>query len=800
MSLMRPLVTIAISDLAGESALCVTLAALARHTPESHTIVLLAEETLNPQRLEHSGVPLRRIVVSAPFAVPTALNRLLEETSSPYLLFLESGAIVTAGWLNRLLAPLADPTIGLSGPSTNVAWNEQQVLPRAGGYHWSADQIDEFARSLAARYQDQRVPLDTLHSLCEFCYLYKRAVAEQIGGFDKAYADGPCWEMDFNIRAARAGFRGVWVPAAYVHRSPTPRVKVDALRRLFVRNKQLYQDRFCGLRLRGEKKDYEPHCRGEACEHFAPRELIQVKLEHSFVVPKRVAGVPHESCIPRSVDDAPSPSELTRAQVTSPRSEALPLISCIMVTRNRRAFVRQAIAYFQRQEYMNRELVILDDGDDKISDLVPEDPRIRYTSLPRAVSIGAKRNLACEMAKGKILAHWDDDDWHGARRLSHQIAPLLSGATDITGLETACFFDLERWEAWVCTPELHGRLFVGDVHGGTLVYWRSVWEKLSRYPDRSLAEDALFLRQACRQGARLHKLPADGTFVYLRHGSNAWRFSPGTYLDPAGWKRVDPDAFIPAPDRAFYAALSPALQQREWTSSATGDAPLVSCIMPTFNRRAFVPLAIRYFLRQDYANRELIILDDGEDCIADLVPADSRIRYFRLDARKVLGVKRNLACELARGSIIAHWDDDDWIAPHRLRYQVEMLTNHHVDLCGAARQLYYDPVADKAWLYEYPDVRRRWLAGNTLCYLKTFWQRNPFPEIQVGEDTRFAWSSLATNALAVPDYDFYVGLIHASNTSRKVVTGPYWHPCPSDKVYSLLGSDLAAIRQRIVDL
>lgn len=36
---------------------------------------------------------------------------------------------------------------------------------------------------------------------------------------------------------------------------------------------------------------------------------------------------------------------------------------------------------------------------------------------------------------------------------------------------------------------------------------------------------------------------------------------------------------------------------------------LVSCIMPTYNRRAPVPRAIRYFLRQDYPKRELILLD-----------------------------------------------------------------------------------------------------------------------------------------------------------------------------------------------
>lgn len=35
-------------------------------------------------------------------------------------------------------------------------------------------------------------------------------------------------------------------------------------------------------------------------------------------------------------------------------------------------------------------------------------------------------------------------------------------------------------------------------------------------------------------------------------------------------------------------------------------APLISCIMPTYNRRTFAPRAIVYFLRKDYASKELI--------------------------------------------------------------------------------------------------------------------------------------------------------------------------------------------------
>src|SRR4051794_36348973 len=91
--------------------------------------------------------------------------------------------------------------------------------------------------------------------------------------------------------------------------------------------------------------------------------------------------------------------------------------------------------------------------------------------------------------------------------------------------------------------------------------------------------------------------------------------------------------------------------------------PLISCIMPTYNRRAYVPRAIEYFLRQDYPNKELIIVDDGTDPVSDLVPADERIRYIRLNVKQPIGTKRNLACQEARGSIIIHWDDDDWHAP-----------------------------------------------------------------------------------------------------------------------------------------
>ncbi|MCP4218623.1 MAG: glycosyltransferase family 2 protein, partial [bacterium] len=59
--------------------------------------------------------------------------------------------------------------------------------------------------------------------------------------------------------------------------------------------------------------------------------------------------------------------------------------------------------------------------------------------------------------------------------------------------------------------------------------------------------------------------------------------------------------------------------------------------MPTRNRRGFVPLALRCFLHQDYPHKELVVVDDGEDKIADLLPRHLPIKYIYLDKPRSIG-------------------------------------------------------------------------------------------------------------------------------------------------------------------
>ncbi|MFN2599501.1 MAG: glycosyltransferase [Pyrinomonadaceae bacterium] len=219
--------------------------------------------------------------------------------------------------------------------------------------------------------------------------------------------------------------------------------------------------------------------------------------------------------------------------------------------------------------------------------------------------------------------------------------------------------------------------------------------------------------------------------------------------------------------------------------------PLISCIMPTADRRAFVARAVEYFLRQDYAEKELIVVDDGADAVADLIPADARVRYFRLDKRLTVGAKRNFACERARGELVAHWDDDDWHAPRRLSYQVEELRRAGAEVCGIRELLFYDVRDGRAWRYVYPAARKAWLSGSSLCYRRAFWERNRFREINVGEDARFVWESRGARLHALADPTFHVGIIHAANVSPKRTAGSYWTPHDAARVRALLGDDCA---------
>jgi hypothetical protein len=221
----------------------------------------------------------------------------------------------------------------------------------------------------------------------------------------------------------------------------------------------------------------------------------------------------------------------------------------------------------------------------------------------------------------------------------------------------------------------------------------------------------------------------------------------------------------------------------------SGQQPLVSCLMPTYNRRAYVPAAIARFLAQDYPNRELIVVDDGSDSIEDLMPSDERIRYIRPPGRLTIGAKRNLAAELASGELLANWDDDDWVASWRLSYEVDALLRSDADVVGLNTLLYFEPASGRAWRYAYPRNDAPWVHDPTLCLRRATWEGDRFPDTNYSLDMTYLTRGRRKRVTALENERFYVGMIHSGNTSRKDTRGGRWRPTQADEILALMAAD-----------
>jgi glycosyltransferase involved in cell wall biosynthesis len=229
-----------------------------------------------------------------------------------------------------------------------------------------------------------------------------------------------------------------------------------------------------------------------------------------------------------------------------------PLVSCIMPTCNRRAFVVQAIKYFRQQDYPNKELIIVDNSnDDSIDRLVTGDESICYDWQPDPCSVGEMRNIACSFAMGEIICFQDDDDWYSPHRLSQQVAPILEGRADVTGCKMLLLLRTRDTTLWRCPDDTHRALFGFDVRCGTLMYKASYWQQGHKYAHVSQGEDVEYLRGLLDRGARLERIVDPTSYICVRHGNNVT-----DDLDVSGWERIKIEEYIPAEDVAFYRFLS----------------------------------------------------------------------------------------------------------------------------------------------------------------------------------------------------------------------------------------------------
>ena len=170
--------------------------------------------------------------------------------------------------------------------------------------------------------------------------------------------------------------------------------------------------------------------------------------------------------------------------------DELPTVSIITPTYNKRKFFKLSIRNFQKADYPQDKIewIIIDDGEEEIKDLIPEQDNIKYIKLSQEeikeyinvnnkkdineitenvneitqitenemdneenvivneitqneitqitqnkLSIGAKRNIACEKAKGEYIVCMDDDDYYTPQSVKFRVASMIHLNKNVVG-------------------------------------------------------------------------------------------------------------------------------------------------------------------------------------------------------------------------------------------------------------------------------------------------------------------------------------------------------------------------------
>ena len=106
--------------------------------------------------------------------------------------------------------------------------------------------------------------------------------------------------------------------------------------------------------------------------------------------------------------------------------------------------------------------------------------------------------------------------------------------------------------------------------------------------------------------------------------------------------------------------------------------PMISVIIPVYNRVELLPESINSVINQTYKNYEIIIIDDGSSTdIKRIIQKfkNPNIKYVKHNKNKGAAVARNTGIKVSKGKYIAFQDSDDEWHPEKLEKQMKKIRN-----------------------------------------------------------------------------------------------------------------------------
>ena len=196
-----------------------------------------------------------------------------------------------------------------------------------------------------------------------------------------------------------------------------------------------------------------------------------------------------------------------------------PLVSVCTPTYNRRPFIPMMFECFQNQTYPKNKIewIIVDDGSDKIEDLILESniQQIRYFKIEKKMALGEKRNYMHSKVNGEIIVYMDDDDYYPPERISHSVETLQKNPEALCAGASEIYIFFKHIQKMIqCGP-------YGPNHAtaGTFAFRKKLLETSKYENHAAIAEERAFLKDYTVPFAQMDPLK---TILVFSHEHNTF--------------------------------------------------------------------------------------------------------------------------------------------------------------------------------------------------------------------------------------------------------------------------------------
>ena len=228
----------------------------------------------------------------------------------------------------------------------------------------------------------------------------------------------------------------------------------------------------------------------------------------------------------------------TKAHTPKLSKKFYPFVSVCTPTFNRRPFIPIMFECFKNQTYPKdrMEWIIVDDGTDKIEDLVLASgiSQIKYFRQDRKMALGEKRNFMHKQTKGTILVYMDDDDYYPPERVEHAVDRLTENREALCAGSSEIYIYFKHiQQMYQCGP-------YGPNHAtaGTFAFRKELLTQTQYEDHAALAEEKAFLKNYTIPFVQLDPLKSILVFSHIHN-----TFDKRKLLDG----QQHPDFFKPSP-------------------------------------------------------------------------------------------------------------------------------------------------------------------------------------------------------------------------------------------------------------